>query len=190
MWTGHPGGTPQLWSHLWKSHVRSTSGRRAAVPQYPPGMTTSGDPSAPRSSPASWLLMRFATQMHAVSNRFAVRQALHPTDVTAMAILAAAGRPLTAGELATQLELSTGATTRLLDRLQRAGHVARATDPGDKRRRLVSITPSAGATAGAYFGELGTRVDEVLGRFDADEQAVIGRFLDQLVTAMEQLPEG
>jgi DNA-binding MarR family transcriptional regulator len=131
--------------------------------------------------------MRFSTQMHAVSTRFAGRNALHPTDVTAMAVLAAAGGELSPGELSTELELSTGATTRLIDRLERLGHVARTTDPHDRRRRHVSITPSAGATAGAYFGQLGAGVDEVLAGFEPAEREVVERFLAALVAAMDEL---
>jgi DNA-binding MarR family transcriptional regulator len=152
-------------------------------------MTSPPDAGPPEGSAVGWLLMRFSTQMHAASSRFAVRRELHPTDVTAMAVLAAAPRPLTAGELAAELELSSGATTRLVDRLERVGHLAREVDPEDARRRLVSVTPTARATAGAYFGQLGDRVDEVFATFDADEQAVITRFLDALVTEMDTLPE-
>jgi DNA-binding MarR family transcriptional regulator len=132
--------------------------------------------------------MRFSVQMHGAGTRFATREAIHPTDVQAMAVLSAAGRPLTAGELASELELSTGATTRLVDRLERVGHLARTADPGDGRRRLVSVTPTARATAGAYFGQLGARVEAVLAEFDPEERAVIDRFLADLVEAMDDLP--
>jgi DNA-binding MarR family transcriptional regulator len=150
--------------------------------------TEAGGPGPPSgSSTSGWLLMRFSTQMHGAGTRFALREALHPTDVQAMAVLAAAGRPLGAGELSAELELSTGATTRLVDRLERVGHLERHADADDKRRRLISVTPSAAATAGAYFGQLGVRVEAVLDRFDDDEQVVIERFLGQLVASMEDL---
>ncbi len=132
--------------------------------------------------------MRFSVQMHGAGTRFATREAIHPTDVQAMAVLAAAGRPLPAGELAAELELSTGATTRLVDRLERVGHLARTTDPDDGRRRLVSVTAGARATAGAYFGQLSDSVETVLCGFDPAERAVIDRFLGDLVDAMDDLP--
>jgi DNA-binding MarR family transcriptional regulator len=151
------------------------------------GVVATGPP--PGTSPSSWLLMRFSTQMHAASSRFASRQDLHATDVTAMAVLAASGGELTAGDLARELELSSGATTRLVDRLERLGHLARVTDPADRRRRRVSVTPTASATAGAYFGQLGARVEQVLATFDEDERAVIERFLGALTEAMDDLPD-
>ncbi len=140
------------------------------------------------TSTSGWLLMRFSIQMHGAGTRFALRETLHPTDVQAMAVLAAADGALSAGELSTELELSSGATTRLVDRLERVGHLERHTDVHDKRRRLISVTPSARATAGAYFGQLGVRVEDVLDRYDTNEQAVIERFLIDLVAAMDDLP--
>lgn len=210
-------GTPQLCSHLWKSHVCSGIWRRArrrgavcaalsarasttlwrmptSTEPVPPAPLGPSDPTAPLGgrplrSTVSWLLMRFSTQMHAASHRFAGQRSLHPTDVTAMAVLAAARQPLTAGQLAQRLELSTGATTRLIDRLERTGHLTRRADPSDARRRLVTVTDAARATAGAHFGQLGGQVDEVLALFGAEDQAVIEHFLDRLVASMEKLAE-
>lgn len=48
--------------------------------------------------------------------------------------------PLTNGELAHRLNMSTGATTRLVDRLIAAGIVDRRTDPADRRRAVVRHT--------------------------------------------------
>ncbi len=156
------------------------------VPTLPSPTTAPAD-AARTASPVSWLLMRFSTQMHASSHRFAAQRDLHPTDVTAMAVLAASREPLTAGQLATRLELSTGATTRLIDRLERSGHLTRRADPGDARRRLVEVTDTARVTAGAHFGQLGQQVEDVLAGFDPADQAVVERFLDRLVLSMEEL---
>lgn len=158
-----------------------------------PAPTRSGEvaPAPPPGTDAAigWWLMRFSTQMHGAGTRFALGQDLHPTDVQAMAVLAAAGDALSAGELSRRLELSSGATTRLIDRLERVGHLRRTADPTDRRRRLVAITPGARATARDYFGQLATRVTDVLDDFDETEQVVLARFLAALVAAMEGLPE-
>ena len=131
------------------------------------------------------LLHHLGTHMHAIGSRFAASEQLHPTDVQALSILAMHGGQLTTGSLARELELSTGATTRLVDRLEKVGHVARHADAADRRRRLVAITPDAAATAGAFFGRLGSLVDEVLDAHPVQEQQVIRRFLIELVRAME-----
>jgi len=46
---------------------------------------------------------------------------------------------VTAGELAVATGLSTGALTALIDRLERAGYIARFADPRDRRRVLVRV---------------------------------------------------
>ena len=48
----------------------------------------------------------------------------------------------TPGELASDLELSSGAMTSRLDRLERAGYVRRLPDPSDRRGVLVELTPA------------------------------------------------
>jgi DNA-binding MarR family transcriptional regulator len=134
------------------------------------------------------LLHAFGTQMHAVGSRFAAREDLHPTDLQALSRLAQAAGPMTAGELARSLELSTGATTRLVDRLERMGHVERSTDHDDRRRRRIAVSPQARATAGGYFGELSRRIERILATMDADEREVIAGFLATLVATMEAPP--
>lgn len=50
------------------------------------------------------------------------------------------GESLTAGELARAIALSSGGATRLVDRLEAAGLVARAADVGDRRVVRVGLT--------------------------------------------------
>ena len=50
---------------------------------------------------------------------------------------------VSAGRLASEAGLSTGAVTTVLDRLERAGFARRVHDPGDRRRVLVELTPAA-----------------------------------------------
>lgn len=147
--------------------------------------------SAPRpdehasSRPIVELLQQLGAHMHAVGSRFAARESLHATDVQALSTLAMAGGHLGAGELARSLELSSGATTRLIDRLERVGHVARSTDPDDRRRRVVAITTSAQTTAGEFFGALAQTIEEVLAPYSPQEREVLRRFLSEVVAAMD-----
>lgn len=130
------------------------------------------------------LLHVFGTQMHAVGSRFAAREDLHPTDLQALSHLAQASGPMTAGELARSLELSSGATTRLVDRLERMGHVERRPDDEDRRRRRIAVSPSARATAGDYFGQFSERIERLLETMDPQHHAVVAAFLSDLVAAM------
>ena len=64
------------------------------------------------------------------------RLGLNPTDHRCVDRLLLNG-PLTAGELASRTGLTTGAITAALDRLERAGFVARGDDPQNRRRVIV-----------------------------------------------------
>lgn len=65
------------------------------------------------------------------------RIGLNTTDYLCLQLLLRQG-PQSAGELAQQVGLSTGAVTGLLDRLERTGYAVRAQDPDDRRSVIVS----------------------------------------------------
>ena len=150
----------------------------------PGGPGAAGRGAARGEVPLVVLLHELGHHLHAVGIRFAAREALHPTDVQALSVLAMAGGQLTAGELARSLELSTGATTRLVDRLEQVGHVTRFADEVDRRRRHVAISPTAMATAGSFFGRLATVLDTVVAHYDEPEQATIRRFLTEVIAVV------
>lgn len=63
-------------------------------------------------------------------------------------ILGRAGEPgLSMGAIAQEQVLTTGGVTRLVDRMEAAGLVERAGAPGDRRTRLVRLTPLGEQTA-------------------------------------------
>lgn len=73
------------------------------------------------------------------------------TAMRCMDVLERAGR-LTAGEIARQTGLTSGAVTALLDRLERAGWVRRLRDATDRRRILVELTDQARQGAAEVYG--------------------------------------
>jgi DNA-binding MarR family transcriptional regulator len=68
--------------------------------------------------------------------------------------LAMAGAPFrsTPGRLATRMDLSTGAMTNRLDRLEEAGLIRRLPDPGDRRKVAVELTDRGHETWRAAVG--------------------------------------
>lgn len=54
-------------------------------------------------------------------------------------------RPTSMGELAGELILTSGGMTRLIDRMEESGLVARHAAPGDRRGRLVELTDAGRA---------------------------------------------
>lgn len=93
--------------------------------------------------------------------RLAQRLGLTVTDLTALVVIADADEP-TPKLIATELGLSTGAVTTLIDRLARAGQVRRAPKAGDRRSVLVELTPSGSGTieviSGLYIGAIAIAV--------------------------------
>lgn len=123
------------------------------------------------------LALRFARAVqavaeasHGLSERFSRAHELGMADVRGLTVLAMADEPITTGELARRVSLSSGATTRMVDRLVANGHATRVRDPGDRRRVLVTHTTEATETAAAWFGPLASRLASRLDGL-TDEQA-------------------
>lgn len=94
---------------------------------------------------------------------------LPATDWYALGVLDLAGS-LSAGELAVRTGLTTGAATRMVDRLERQGRVCRVLDPADRRRVLVERV--AGPPADA-------EVDELVSPARREVGAVIASYTDE-----------
>ena len=88
-------------------------------------------------------------------------------------------------ELAELIVCTTGAMTKLVDRLERSGYVQRSPDPVDRRGVGVSLTASGEnlASAAAETYRLGR--ERVLERLDDDEAEAIHDRLAQLLRAFE-----
>ena len=84
----------------------------------------------------------------AVADRFG----LNRTDARALDVLDQHEGPITAGELAQAMHLTTGAVTSVLDRLERAGWAKRVRDPDDRRRVLVQATPKVKKMGDSIYG--------------------------------------
>jgi DNA-binding MarR family transcriptional regulator len=67
---------------------------------------------------------------------------INRTDARCLEIIERLGG-VTAGRLARESGLSTGAVTTVLDRLERSGLACRTSDPEDRRRVVVEMTPAA-----------------------------------------------
>ena len=106
---------------------------------------------------------------------------LNRTDGLCLDILDQHGR-LTAGELARESRLTTGAITAVLDRLERAGYARRVADPDDRRRVLAEITELARERSWEVFGPLAADSGPLLERF-ADEE--LGRLIEFLTLTAE-----
>lgn len=135
------------------------------------------------------LLQEYAVEAERLGQAFAERNGLHPTDLSALlAVMQAdtAGAPLTPGRLGRHLGLSSGATTAVIDRLERAEHVRRARDTADRRRVTLHYGDAAKALGAAFFGPLGAKMDAMLEGFASGELAAVCRFLGETNAMMRE----
>ena len=101
---------------------------------------------------------------------------INRTDARCLDVLDERGR-MTAGELAAQTGLTSGAITGVLDRLERAGYVQRIRDEADRRKVLVEPTAQARAAAADYYGPLQALSAPLLAKVSDRELATFVRFL-------------
>jgi DNA-binding MarR family transcriptional regulator len=113
------------------------------------------------------------------------RLGLSDTEVTALAYLAQHGR-LTPGELGERLYLTSGGTTALLHRLERAGHIRREPHPSDGRSSFLVATREIVDAASELFKPLVSRIDDASAGLSFEERAAIGRYLERIVVISEE----
>ncbi|MBF6298059.1 MarR family transcriptional regulator [Nocardia amamiensis] len=133
------------------------------------------------------LIGEIGTQLRLLQQSFdlfdeavAARLGVNRTDLRCLDVVLGRG-PLPAGELSAALKLSPAATTTVIDRLERAGFVARGQDPANRRRVLVTATDAASEVAQRIFEPVGRAGAQALGRYDTGQLALI---LDFLHTAL------
>ncbi|WP_243793453.1 MarR family winged helix-turn-helix transcriptional regulator [Saccharopolyspora gloriosae] len=133
------------------------------------------------------LLHQQGVEGERISQAFAARHGMHPTDMRALILIMDAerrGAPATPRVLRQDLVLTSGAITAIVDRLESKRHVRRSREGTDRRQVHLRPTESARSVAAEYFGALADRGREVLAEFDPAEITVIHRFLRQMHLAM------
>lgn len=108
----------------------------------------------------------------------ASRLGINLTDFRCLDVLSR-GDAMTAGQLADEAGLTTGAATALIDRLERGGYVERLRDSNDRRRVLVAPTNRAMEKVWPLFEGIVASATSVLERFSLSELRIILRFLDE-----------
>ena len=137
-------------------------------------------------SPKSLLVEDLIARYRAAANRdvafdklAAARLGVSVTDLHCLNIVESR-HGLTAGELATESGLTTGAVTAVIDRLERAGFARRVPDARDRRKVKVEVTEAFYARAGEIWGPVAADWQAaVAARFTEAELRTIAAFLAQ-----------
>jgi DNA-binding MarR family transcriptional regulator len=97
----------------------------------------------------------------------------------------ARGGSIRVGDLARALRVTVGGTSKLVDRVERAGLIAREPDPDDRRASRVALTAAGKrkltAAVKTYEAEVGSILGGVL---SPDEQRQLSDYVSRLLTSI------
>jgi len=116
----------------------------------------------------------------------------HRTDMNALSIIMKyqqRGALPSPKDLSNDLQLSSPATTAMLDRLARLGLIERLRSDQDRRVIRISPTEKARLKGRQMFMPLGMKMMEVIGNYNDQELQVIARFMNDAVAGVDSARE-
>ena len=108
---------------------------------------------------------------------------LNQTDMRALHFLIVCqnrGEVATPGAIAEHLDVSTASVTKLLDRLERGGHITRSPHPTDRRALAITITEKTHAAAMETVGRQQSKRFYAAARLTSAERAIVARFIEDM----------
>lgn len=136
------------------------------------------------------LLREYVTAMVLNGQITAKAAGLHPIDLYVLNLLDLHG-PASAGELAEHTALTTGAVTKLVDRLVRAGLVQRTAHPADRRRVVLRVVDETATEAlgeqASLFTPFARHMDDLIASFTEDQRATLFDFFARATTELHQV---
>ena len=116
----------------------------------------------------------------------AERLGMSVTDMKCYSILRQAG-PLTAGEIAGHMNLTTGAITGVIDRLEKVELVRRVPDRNDRRRVVVEMisNPERERAIAGLFAPMGGAITALVKSYSQAERVTIMDFITRATEILE-----
>jgi DNA-binding MarR family transcriptional regulator len=108
--------------------------------------------------------------------------------LNALAVIEGEGKPLLTGEVAARMHITSGTMTSLLDNLERKALVVRSSDPTDRRRVLVDVTPAAQHVLDAVLPEIQQIARSLFERVTVRRQEDLLAILADVRAAIAELP--
>lgn len=128
---------------------------------------------------------RFGGEVHRYEAAVAERLGLHATDLRCLEFIEARG-PTTLRHLSDVTVLAPGALHGVVERLERAGYVHRASDLDDRRQVVIRTLPGALGRVEALHRPLLPGTDPVWDRYSDDELALILDFADRAQPVVQE----
>ena len=132
------------------------------------------------------ILQEFTIEANRYVDAAGDRKDMHRTDMNALAVImrhTARGNVVTPGLLRKELNLSSPATTALIDRLDSSGHVVRERHSTDRRQVQLKMTPKAFREGGAIFAPLARHMGSAMAGFSEEELDIVTRFMTAMTEA-------
>ena len=109
-------------------------------------------------------------------------------DFIVLAGLRRSGKPyqLTPTALSRSMMVTSGGTTKRLDRLESRGLIRREDDPSDRRGTLVTLTRAGLATIDTVASEHVQNEKQLVSKLSANQRSALARLLRELLLALEQ----
>jgi DNA-binding MarR family transcriptional regulator len=114
----------------------------------------------------------------------AERLGMHPTDLVCMDILYRTGA-VTAGRLAELTDLTTGAITGTIDRLEKAGYVRREPNPNDRRSVIVRPLPDREHEVAVLYDSMADAMTELCAAYSDQELTLIIDFYNRTLPVVQ-----
>jgi DNA-binding MarR family transcriptional regulator len=133
-------------------------------------------------------LRELNSQLSVLSHHVGARLELRDVDLGCLELLARHG-PLSPGALARHAGLHPATMTGIVDRLERAGWVARDRDPADRRAVLIRPLRERGAELFRLYAGMNTAMDQVCAGYSDEELTLLAGFLRRTTTAGQAATE-
>lgn len=118
-----------------------------------------------------------------MKEQFAKQQKLHPTDFACISYLSGLDAPQSPKQIITELGLTSGSGTALLDRLEQAHFIRRLPNPDDRRSVLIELNREAAAAPIARHQQMQALYRQVTDGFSDEELGVVAQFLERMGAA-------
>jgi DNA-binding MarR family transcriptional regulator len=118
-------------------------------------------------------------------NAIARKLGLNATDSECLSFLGIKGMS-TPTELGRYTGLTSGSTTAMLDRLEKAGYIRRGPNPNDRRGSLIEIDPRYGEVAMPLVAGVQKAHKELLASYTEEQLTIIADFLTRFTQNVEQ----
>lgn len=117
-------------------------------------------------------------------NVIAERLGLNVTDLECLGLLYHRGLA-SPSELSSHTGLTSGATTAMLDRLEKSGLIERRPNPDDRRGTLIALVKAGQERIAPWFAEARAAQDSLVADYSDRDLQLIAAFLERFASLME-----